>query len=409
MIGGKVFDIGYGLCAVVGLTASCYKLLAFLREPRNYSLLLVALAAAFPSVAFICAAPSVYVRLDRWAGIPNLATLVVYSFIVLFSGTVQVLLLLWVNQPRQARGKIRWRVSVMGLVLATMISLFFLATGDGVEEPLDFDVRYATLPLIAGFLVIYQVTFASSLLGIGRLCRSYASALGYKWNARGLRAVTVGAGFGLGYCLLKLIAIAGRWFGADLDALSTEVAPASASVGALFVAAGFSLPALGARLAVYRSYRRLYPLWYALATAFPEVVLDPPSGAWLERWLPKRLRFRLVRQVIEISDGRLALLQHFDKGAAAAVREQGEAAGLTNRALEAMVEGVMMRQTLDALASGTASPANGEDGPALAGTGPDSLPVETAWLEQVAEAFTRSPPRQDPQIVAVAGGPVDGA
>jgi drug/metabolite transporter (DMT)-like permease len=123
-------------------------------QRRNYDLLLLALAARFPSVAFICAAPVVYVRLDRWAGVPNLATVVVYSFIVLFSSTVQVLLLRWVNQPEQARRKIRWRVPTMCLVLATMITLFFLATGDRTE-PVNFDISYATSPLIAGFLAVY--------------------------------------------------------------------------------------------------------------------------------------------------------------------------------------------------------------------------------------------------------------
>ena len=403
-----MFDIGYGVCAAAGFAASYYKLLAFLRDPRNYCLLLLTLAAGFPSIAFICAAPVVYVRLDRWAGIPNLATLVVYSFIVLFSGTVHVLDLLWVNQPEQARRKIRWRVSVMCLVLATMITLFFLATGDKNEQPTDFDIRYARSPFIAGFLVIYLMFFGSSLVGIGRLSWSYASAVGDRWDTRGLRGLTVGAGFGIVYCLLKMVAVAGRWLGADLDVLSSVVAPASASTAALFVAAGFSLPALSARLAAYRSYRRLYPLWYALATAFPEVVLDPPSGSWGERWLPKRLSFRLVRQVVEISDGRLALLPLFDEAAAAVVREQGEAAGLTGHALEAVVEGVTMRLALDELARGTASPGNKkEEGPALEGAGPGSLPMETAWLVQVAEAFAHSP-MQGSRETAIAGEPVDG-
>jgi hypothetical protein len=109
---------------------------------------------------------------------------------------------------------------------------------------------------------------------------------GRQMERAGTASARCRAGVGLGYCLLKMVAIAGRWFGADFDVWSSLVAPASASAGALFVA-GFSLPALGARLAAYRSYRRRYPLWYDLATPFPEMVLDPPSWSWRERWLPR--------------------------------------------------------------------------------------------------------------------------
>jgi hypothetical protein len=91
------------------------------------------------------------------------------------------------------------------------------------------------------------------------------------------------------------------------------------------------------------------------------------------------------------------------------VRGQSEAAGLTGRALDAAVEGVTMRLALDALASGTASPAGEEEEGAPAGAGPDCLPLETAWLTQVAEAFAHSPlPGSRAMAMDHPGEPVDG-
>jgi hypothetical protein len=79
----------------------------------------------------------------------------------------------------------------------------------------------------------------------------------------------------------------------------------------VLVAVGSFLPASGycplvRQATLYRSLRRLYPLWAGLCQAVPGIALDPVP-VWADRLDPRDLQMRLYRRVIEIRDGYMAL------------------------------------------------------------------------------------------------------
>jgi hypothetical protein len=127
-------------------------------------------------------------------------------------------------------------------------------------------------------------------------------------------------------------------------------------------------------------------LWLALYQATPEIALDAPASLH-DRWWPRDLDYRLVRRVVEIRDGRLALRPHLSAVAAHAARRAGERAGLAGSRLQATIEAAVIAEAIHA------KPRNVE--PAGRYTfevrGGDDLASETVWLVQVARAFTRSP------------------
>jgi hypothetical protein len=135
------------------------------------------------------------------------------------------------------------------------------------------------------------------------------------WLARGLRWTSWGAVLAVLYCVLKVIAVVGIMAGARTEALSTVWAPLSATVGALMIALGLTMPSwapsTGAAVGRVLAYRRLYPLWRLLTEAVPSVVLEPrPSSwraPWTHQWALRDTTHRLYRRAVEIHDARLAL------------------------------------------------------------------------------------------------------
>ncbi|MEV6304755.1 DUF6545 domain-containing protein [Actinoplanes sp. NPDC051861] len=121
-------------------------------------------------------------------------------------------------------------------------------------------------------------------------------------------------------------------------------------------------------LAAYRMLIVLRPLWSAMRSAFPEVVLWRPARSAVELRGVAGVRLRLYRRVIEIRDGMLALRDHLPAGTAP------EGAAAEARAIAA---------ALSRLAAGE-PPA---DPPGRwAPVGPD-MADEIAWLSRVSVAY----------------------
>lgn len=395
-----LYNVLFPLCAAMAWSACLYKLRDLRHDRRNPTLRALCGAIALPALAFTLAPPWVYLRVDHALGIANLATLMIYGCVVVHSAIAQVLLLHWTYPPEQARRRARWRLLVGGLALATMITLFLLASVPQ-ERPTDFDARYAGTPPVGAFLVVFFTAFAVGLAGIMRLCWRYARAAGRLWLRRGLRLTAVGAGFALAYCGCKLVYVVGRPLGEDLPAWNLA-APVCAAIGAPLLSVGLTIPgwgprlsALGARIDRYRSYRELQPLWLALCQSMPEIALVPPTSATRDRFAFGDVDFRLYRRVIEIQDGRLALRPYLAGGVAATARQLANAAGLVGDQLQAAVEAASLAAALRAKASEQdemGATTLGEAGGEPAGhPGGADLSSEIAWLVQVARAFDRSP------------------
>ncbi|MFD0658600.1 MAB_1171c family putative transporter [Thermocatellispora tengchongensis] len=176
----------------------------------------------------------------------------------------------------------------------------------------------------------------------------------------------------------------------------------------LLVLAGATLPTWGrlliapawlAWLRDYRAYQALRPLWRALYAADPRIALTPAAPVLLDLVAVRDLRFRLYRRVIEIRDGRLALMPYLDPDVAAAARvgrrdrrhRPGAGRGRRSRLLHA---------ALRARAAGTA--AAREHAPDIPG-GVD-LDSDTAFLRDVARTFRelRARTRSDANVRQVA-------
>ncbi|MGP3949921.1 MAB_1171c family putative transporter [Streptomyces sp. 7N604] len=391
-----MFTLVYGFLAIVTWSAFFYKLKDLARDWRNKELRLLCLAIATFAAPFVFASPAIYVRVDALLGIPNIATLIIYTSVAICNVSFLALLVSWATAQSAVRLWHRILVGYAGATIIAMALLFSLGRVDDAEHPIDFDVHYADTPYITEFLLVYKLLFTIGMVGLIRLCWRYAKAVNKPWMRRGLRFVTVGAAFGLGYSLPKLVSLVWERLGSSpLDYVNSVVAPMSASVSAFLFAVGFTMPAWGvgwdrARTWVmdYRSYQRLHPLWSVIAREFPDLVLYPPASR-LARWAARDVTFLLGRQIIEIRDGQLALRPYYHPDVADTARQLGEARNLTGDRLKAVVEAAQIAAALKARASGTGTPGRETVTPHDPAEG--DLREEGAWLALVADAFHRSP------------------
>ncbi|QLE74886.1 hypothetical protein FGW37_27765 [Streptomyces rectiverticillatus] len=344
-----MFDVLYLTFSAVAWAIVGYKARAWFRDRGNVDLGLTALMTSGVPVVFLFSAPSVYRAFDRLTGVANLAMVLLYSAVVLFATGATVLLLRWTSRGdarARARAAVRSRiaVAVVAVAWATAIVCFAVGRPDSVEHPRDFSTAYAHAPGVVAFLVLYLAIFGTSLAGLGALCPRYAAQLGPCWLAKGLRTLAAGCWLGLLYCLCKLVGFVLTWAGHDVYWLSNGVAPMSASVAALLVLLGFSLPAAGPRVSAWRRLHRLQPLWQAVTAHAPEVTL---TGHRLTgRWPFADLEWRANRQMAEIRDIQRGVRRHVEPAALDIARRKATGAALDERRLAAVVEAAALRRGL---------------------------------------------------------------
>lgn len=392
------FDLVYLSIGTVSWVAAGFKIQAWRREPSR-CLLVVALAVAAPSTAFLIASPVLYRLIDRLAHVGNLATLLVYTGITGFSAATVALALIWTPPAERSDGQVwdaasadTWqpvkrRLAVFAVLVPVMVALFFAgARGGDPETPLTFDTTYATVPAIACFLALYQGLFAFALIDISRVCLGHAARLPTGWLRHGIRLIAFGALVACGYVLCKIIAIAAAGAGVGgLDWLSTSLGPAFAAFGALLITAGFAGPASAAWTRRRRDYRALRPLWDLVYRADRRLALEAPVSAWTERLALRDLEWRTARRGLEIRDGQLTLRPWVDPAAVAAGARIAERAGLDEGERAALIVAVALRSAVEALHAG-APPRPREEQPALPGL--DAEPAEErAHLVRIARGL----------------------
>ena len=424
-----LFVVVYGILSVITWSAFAYKVKDLIGDWHNRELRLLCLAISTFATPFVLASPPIYVAIDHALGIANIATLLVYTSVAICLTSFVSLLVSWSSAQDTVRLRHRLLVGYSVSTIVLMAVCFFLGNVSGEEHPTDFDVHFERARYISVFLLSYQLLFTVSMGMLVLLCRRYARAVDKPWLRRGLRLVTVGAVFGLGYSVPKVVNMVWDLLApSPLHYVSSVVAPMSASVAAALFAVGFTMPAWGAGasnvrafLASYRSYRRLYPLWSDIAQQYPDVVLFPPTPRDT-RWNVRNLRRMAGRQVIEIRDGRLALRPHddpevdhtvqdmdlllsrqiieirdgqlslrpyYDPDVAHRARARALADGLTGDSAEAAVEAAQISGALRAMAAGASLPGR-SDANALHDPADGDLEEETAWLIRVADAYRRS-------------------
>ncbi|GAA4695470.1 MAB_1171c family putative transporter [Phytohabitans rumicis] len=362
-----------------------------LRRGPNPARYAVCGALALLGSTFTVSTPAVWSWLDRTTGVANLAALWAHLSVVGFSATVQLLVLWWVNPTDLARRRTRARLAFLAVAAATMVVLF-LAAGPTEPHATDFVATYVHRPHFAAYLLVYLAAFGLGLVDVVRLCWPYANMAGRSWLRRGLRTTAAGSVVGLVYCAVRVADVIGAQL--DVDIRRWEwLAPIAASLGALLVILGLTMPAWGPRLSHIRGwlrrrrqYRQLQPLWSDLHRLMPQIALEPPVATPL-----RTLDRRLYRRVIELYDGSLALRPYLDEAAAGRAERIGARLGLRPDELSAVMEAARLRGAVRAYAHGEpVAPGADEATPARPDEGAD-LSEEVARLVRVSRAYAGSP------------------
>lgn len=337
-----------------------YKYLALRHAPPERQRVIRPILAASwaAALAFLCLTPVVGVNLDRLIGIPNLSMLAVHVFGVTLVCTLRVMILNWRHPLEQARRSTRWTVFSYGLVIAALITLFALSP-TAEEHHHDFVPTFATRHYLAEFLVLYFVVYVGSWVSITYLCLRWASdtPANQPWLRRGLRLLSVGILFPIGYGIISLTTVVGSWFGADLYYWGV-IAPEVNGPGVPICLAGLTIAAWGPRLpsirewaarrrADLRDYRQLRPLWLALRPIDPAMVHAP--GTLRERF---SIESRLFFRVIEINDWLHQLGAYRDPMVAETLARRGVDLGLATSDIRAAGEAAHIMAALIARSHG---------------------------------------------------------
>lgn len=273
------------------------------------------------------------------------------------------------------------------------MALFVAAPVD--QEAVDWTVRYGDHPLVASYLLLYVGAFSVAMVEIARLSHRYAGFLPSGALRVGLRFTTVGASFGLAYCVYKAVYLIGRQAGLSVpdpvDWLARDdiIAPLLAAPGGVLVVIGLTLPSwappvgrVWQRPGLYRAYRDLYPLWRDLHDAEPDILFDeqmPAARPWRE------IGTLLERRAIEIPDGILRLTPYCDPLVEQQATADAHAAGLTGDPRLATVQAACITAALQAKAAGRRATTPTTPPSAKATT----MEEQIAWLRLVGQAYRR--------------------
>lgn len=377
-------NLAYFVPASIAWAACAYTARDLWRGPRTRLRGIVFATLLIVAIQHTLAAPHVIGLVNRWTGITNLAVPLLCCLAITLGVCARLLVVSWKGPEDQVRRQARWWL--LGCALADLaVVLLFIAGHAPVERPVDFDVYYASALYIREMLLIFLLAQVATLGNIGWVCWQWAKVAGRLWLRRGLRLILIGATLAVAFDLTRLLAMVARWFGGDLDFLSTSVAPALGALSAIVGTLGFILPMSEERLTraaswinAGRRHRSLRPLWSALWEAVPTI----DAGVQLPWW---DLHLRLTRRLAEIADGCLALRPYADPEVADLARRlTRHDSGMTDRDREAVVEAACLRAAITARQRGIQfPPAEGSRG--------SNLASPLAHYVMVSRAFQRSP------------------
>ncbi|MGW3154622.1 MAB_1171c family putative transporter [Streptomyces sp. NPDC001089] len=252
--------VQYVSCGVLwlGLAVKSPDLIRHWRDPI---LRVICAVMALAGLCFAFGSPPTVGAINRISGIPNLAAPLTYAVITTYSAMSLVLIVYWKGGPDVSRIARHLMIGYGGVLVG--IAVLF-ALGDApVERRTDFDTYYAATPFTAEMIVLYLLAHLTAVTTTALWSLRWARQV-HGWLRAGL--VTLGAGtvLGAGYSVSKLTAIAAGWCGADWSAISTNLSPGLAGLGALLTVVGILIPwagpgAMACRVS-WQTYRRLAPL-----------------------------------------------------------------------------------------------------------------------------------------------------
>ncbi|MGW7460281.1 MAB_1171c family putative transporter [Streptomyces sp. NPDC054797] len=329
----------YYIPAAAMAISLAFKLPALRHNWRDPLLRSVVTLLTLAGAVFTFAAPPTIAAVNRWTGVVNFSAPLVYCLLTAFSASCLVLMVNWRGGPpeRTLRISQRWIIGYFAVIVA-LVALFALGETP-VERLRDFDTYYANTPYISAMIALYLLAHHVAAVVMVVLCWRWSMQV-RGWLRIGLMIIVAGYIFNLAYDATKMSAVTARWFGHNLDDLSTYVAPPLAAVGALVSAMGFVVPLVCQRLSdhwqTWATYRRLGTLWQ-------EVQISAPSGtpsvqmAW---WTAGELR--VIQRESDIHDGFLHLGPYFDKALRDGAYESAVAEGADPETARAVADAAMV-------------------------------------------------------------------
>ncbi|MFJ3302103.1 MAB_1171c family putative transporter [Streptomyces sp. NPDC086549] len=305
------FYISFWIPTAVLTAALVIKLPTIIRLWRDPLLRAVGGLLLLACAVFVFVTPSTIAWTNRVTGVPNISAPWCYSLLTAFCGSCLLLIIAWRNgladRSAATRRAMRWVVCVYSGVIASLWVLFALADAP-VERLRDLDTYYANTPFMREEILLYLVAHAVACLITSKLIWSWARTDGLDaWLRWGLRLLGAGYVLNLVFDTFKLVAVAARWTGRNLDWLSTNLAPPVAALSAILVAAGFILPHAGQylhdRWRVRLAHHELRPLYQLMRTV---------NGGGVPLVLHATAELRLTRRETFIRDVLLPLVRHID-------------------------------------------------------------------------------------------------
>ncbi|MCX4825161.1 hypothetical protein OG883_35945 [Streptomyces sp. NBC_01142] len=303
------FYISYFIPATVLTVALLLKLPAIVRFWRDPQLKAVGGLLLLAFFVFYFAAPPNIAWVNRFTGVPNISAPWVYTLLTAFSASCLVLLNTWRGGAQEKVRRTTWWVVITYALVITGLWVLFVLAHVPTERLHDLDTYYANTPYMRELIVLYLLAHTGASIMNSVLIWTWPGQVS-GWIRSGLIVLGVAYALNLLYDVVKYTSVIARWNGADLDWLSTHVAPPVACLSALFGAAGFILPHAGQRLQRQWNdritYWRLRPLYRTLRAVAP-----PAAAVKLGHF--SSLDMRLVQRETFIRDNLLLLAPFFSK------------------------------------------------------------------------------------------------
>jgi hypothetical protein len=394
-----------GICWLMTL----YKLRDLARDPHN--LPLRALCLALVGITLSLTAQRLAYEIDHFVGALDFGRVTADCLAVVAGAGGQAFLLYMTSQDERVRRQVRRRnITVAVCVVAIMVLYAVTPPRYAIDDPYVLSRVYylkSNAPLIAPYVFVHLTYIGWAAVQIAVLARRYTRIATRPLLRLGLRLMAAGALVGLAYVVIKFVNMAIWPLTGRVPGLAASVIVVTFSLSILLMLVGATIPSWGPLLgldrlanwaAALRAYRRLAPLWTALHRVNPTIaLLPPPTGLSAPILVARRARLRLVRRVVEIRDGYLALRPYADAKADRIARRLGSNAGLSGDDIDGVAEAAVVAAALRYRERGqtpvdpspllASSPAGRKPG----GADPRDPAVEVAWLARVACAYRSSP------------------
>jgi Family of unknown function (DUF6545) len=361
--------------AALTLAGATYKAVGLWHQPSRpawaFTVTLYALG-----VALAVRAPAIAQPINDAVHVPNLNVLLGNAMTMTSACSVLTVLVYFTDATsHRSRRKSRLWITLLVLALTGVTGLFLWSLSSPPAEFLDHRSAQSL-----AYVLVYVSYLAAGMTDACQLCLRYARHTADRYLRAGLQMVALGSAIGILYCLVYAgNTVAARTQHAPFGPVIVTSAVLPVTCCALLVI-GSTIGGWGLRLerawewwADYRSYRRLGPLWGALAEVAPEAI-PPQDMANLT------IGQRRYRRVIEIRDMILTLRAYRDPALGATVAAGGGDSSL------AAAEAAVIASAIQARRAGRPT-TGGADTTVPSQLGTD-LATESRWLEAVSAAFT---------------------